>query len=181
MIRISIAFPKHRTAETGLASLGTTRMKRSLFESTKQLHNLAWMAGGIDLSLNDDTQKGQGVAWQPQFYGFAEVTDVAPLSKALRETYSPSKTAPRPVQMKKCDRSAQAYSYAFKASFIRRIAYKDQQDRWNTRKVSLRPAEHVQAMLWMDQVGLSGRLFLKNVRMTRVGDSVGLVRIKKLE
>ena len=36
-------------------------------------------------------------------------------------------------------------------------------------------------MLWMHKVGLGGRLFLHRVRMTRTGDSVGLVQIKKLE
>jgi hypothetical protein len=36
-------------------------------------------------------------------------------------------------------------------------------------------------MIWMHQIGLGGRLFLSGVRMTRVGDSVGLIKIKKLE
>jgi hypothetical protein len=43
------------------------------------------------------------------------------------------------------------------------------------------PARHVQAMLWMHRQGLQGRLFLHGVRMTRVGNGVGLFQIKKRE
>jgi len=146
------------------------------------------MAGGVDLSLNDDRQKKQGIAWQPQFYGLAAVTDVEALSKLLRETYRPTKTAPRPVQTKECDGSTKVISYAFKTDFVRRIAYRTEvgpperrRKCWHTRKVSLRASEHVQAMLWMHQIGLRGRLFLHGVRMTRNGNGVGLVKIKKLE
>jgi hypothetical protein len=188
LIAVSIAFTKHRTAEDKLDTLNTTRMKRSLSESLKNTDGLSWMVGGIDISLNDDTQKNGDIAWQPQFYGFADVTSREALSKVLRDTYGPTKKAPRPVQIKECDGSTKAISYAFKTDFVRRIAYRTEvgppekrRKCWNTRKVSLRPAEHVRAMLWMHQVGLAGRLYLRGVRMTRTGDSVGLVRIKKLE
>jgi hypothetical protein len=184
----SIVFLNHRTAEDQLTALDTTGMKRSLSQTVKDADGLEWMAGGIDLSLNDDRQKKQGIAWQPQFYGLADVTNVEALSNLLRGTYSPTKSAPRPVQIKKCDGSTKVISYAFKTDFVRRIAYRAQvgpPDRrrrcWHTRKVSLRAGEHVQAMLWMHQIGLCGRLFLRGVRMTRTGSNVGLVQLKKLE
>jgi hypothetical protein len=119
--------------------------------------------------------------WQPQFYGIAAAQNAQILSKILRDKYSPTDQAPRPVHIKECDGSLLAISYAFKTNFIRRIAYKDPQGRWNTRKVYLPPKQHVQAMLWMNQTAVGNRLFLKNVRMTRVGQHVGLVQIKKLE
>jgi hypothetical protein len=184
----SIVSLNHRTAEDQLTGLDTTGMKRSISETIKDVDGLEWMAGGIDLSLNDDRQKKQGIAWQPQFYGLADVTNVEALSNLLRGTYSPTKTAPRPVQIKKCDGSTKVISYAFKTDFVRRIAYRTEvgpperrRKCWQTRKVSLRAREHVQAMLWMDKVGLAGRLFLRGVRMTRTGNSVGLVQMKKLE
>jgi hypothetical protein len=185
---VSIAFAKHRKPEDQLNVLDTTKLKRSISDTVKNIDGLAWMVGGVDLSLNDDTQKKLYVAWQPQFYGIAQVTSRESLSKFLRETYSPSKTVPRPVRTKDCDGSARAISYAFKSDFVRRIAYRGQagppgnrRKFWTTRKVSLRATEHVQAMLWLHGVGLAGRLYLRGVRMTRVGDSVGLVQIKKLE
>jgi hypothetical protein len=187
---VSIAFADHRTAEDKLDMLNTTRMKRTLSEAIKDAQGLSWMVGAVDLSLNDDTQKKQDVAWQPQFYGFAKVPSREALSKLLRDRYRTTKIAPRPVKTKDCDGSAKATSYAFKTDFVRRIAYRtivgppeNRRKCWHTRKVSLRPIEHVQAMLWMHSVGLAGRLYLRGVRMTRTGKSVGLVqmKIKKLE
>ena len=185
---VSIAFPKHRTAEDQLRLLSTTKLERSLSETIKDADDLAWMVGGIDLSLNDDTQKNHGVVWQPQFYGFADVTSREALSKVLRDRFIATKRAPRPVHTKECDGSTRALSYAFKTDFVRRIAYRknvgspeNRRKCWHTRKVSLRPIEHVRAMLWLHKVGIAGRLFLRGVRMTRTGDSVGLVKIKKRE
>ena len=187
-IAVSIAFPHHRSVGDKLDTLNTIKMKRDVTETIKDADDLAWMIGGIDLSLNDDTQKKLGIAWQPQFYGFADGTSREVLSKVLRDTYSPTKKAPRPVQTKECDGSAKAFSYALKTEFVRRIAYRaivgppeNRRKCWHTRKVSLRPIEHVRAMLWLHRIGFAGRLFLRGVRMTRIGDSVGLVKIKKRE
>ena len=184
---ISIVFLNHRTAEDQLTGLDTGGMKRSMSETIKNADDLAWIAGGIDLSLNDDVQKKQGIAWQPQLYAIAEA-DVSGLSKVLRERFSPTQSARRPVQIKACDGSETAVSYAFKTDFVRRIAYRtevgppeNRRKCWRTRKVSLRAGEHVQAMLWMHKIGLAGRLFLRGVRMTRTGSDVGLVQMKKLE
>ena len=185
---ISIAFPKDRVSEDRPNALQTASMKRALAETIKDADGIAWMLGGIDLSLNDDTQKKLEIAWQPQFYGFADVVNLEPLSKVLRDRYCPSKIVPRPVQIKECDGSARAISYGFKTEFVRRIAYRtkvgppdNRRKCWHTRKVSLRPVEHVRAMLWLHRIGLAGRLFLRGIRMTRTGDSVGLVKIKKRE
>ena len=184
---ISVIFLKHRTPEDQLIGLAAGGMKRSMSGTIKNADDLAWIAGGIDLSLNDDVQKKQGIAWQPQLYAIAEA-DVSGLSKVLRERFSPTQSARRPVQIKACDGTANAISYAFKTDFVRCIAYRtevgppeNRRKCWHTRKVSLRAGEHVQAMLWMHKIGLAGRLFLHGVRMTRTGNSVGLIQMKKLE
>ena len=163
-------------------------MKRALSQAIKEADGIAWMLGGIDLSLNDDTQKKLDIGWQPQFYGFADVANLHSLSTVLRGTYSPTKRAPRPVQIKECDASARAISYGFKTEFVRRIAYRtkvgppeNRRKCWHTRKVSLRPVEHVRAMLWLHRIGLAGRLFLRGIRMTRRKNGVALAQIKKQE
>ena len=185
---VSIAFANHRTPEGQLNVFNTANTKRSLSASIKNSDGLAWMVGGIDLSLNDDTQKKLGIAWQPQLYGFAAVTNREDLSEVLRAAYSPTKSVPRPVQIKDCDGSARAISYGLKTEFVRRIAYpavvappENRRKCWHTRKVSLRPVEHVRAMLWLHRIGLAGRLFLRGVRMTRTKNGVALVHIKKQE
>ena len=50
-------------------------MKRDLTETIKDSDLVHWMAGGIDLSLNDDTQRNLPICWQAQLYGFAEVSN----------------------------------------------------------------------------------------------------------
>ena len=178
---VSIAIAENRTPEDRLHTLHTTAMKRALSYVLNKAPGISWVAGGIDLSLNDDTQKGSDIGWLPQFYGFVATSDIKTLSDLLRKRYPKTKQAPRPVQVKACDGSTEALSYGFKSEFVRRVAYRDQQGRWNTRKISLPPKHHVQAMLWMHKIGLSGRLFLKNVRMTRIGHHVELLKIRKLE
>ena len=63
-------------SEDKLNALHTTSMKRALSEAIKEADGIAWMLGGIDLSLNDDTQKKLDIGWQPQFYGFADVVNL---------------------------------------------------------------------------------------------------------
>ena len=120
---ISAVFPKHRAAENQLKTIKPTGMKRSLSETIKNMDHLGWLIGAIDISLNDDRQKNLGIAWQPQFYGFANMTNVEPLSNVLRKAYSPTDTVSKAVQIKECDGSPSALSYAFKTRFVRRIAY----------------------------------------------------------
>ena len=99
-ISASIAFPNYRTKEDELDMLGTTKIKREMSENIKNADFVEWMVGGIDLSLNDDTQKKLNIRWQPQFYGFAEVTSREALSKVLGDMYVPTKHVPRPVHTK---------------------------------------------------------------------------------
>ena len=97
----TLASPQHRVSQTpnggrpAQTSLNTTKHEAVPVRDHQGRRRSRWMAGGIDLSLNDDTQKNHGVGWQPQFYGFADVTNREALSKVLRDTYSPTKIAPQ--------------------------------------------------------------------------------------
>jgi hypothetical protein len=181
LLSISLAFAEQRTREDRLHILHTTTMKKALSHILTKADGIVWLAGGIDLSLNDDSQKGSDIGWQPQLFAFVATANPKSLSDPMRRRYPPSTQAPRPLHIKKCDGSANAFSYGLKTVFVRRIAYKDPQGRWNTRKVSLPPRNNVQAMLWMHHVGFGGRLFFKNIRMTRSGSHVELVQIRKRE
>jgi hypothetical protein len=168
---VSVVFQSYRKAKHKLDELNLVNVKRSVSTTITKPNALTWVAGGIDLSLNDDTQKNQGIAWQPQLYAIAQVTDLDSLSTLLRDKYKSTNTVRRPVLIKECDGSAQAISYALKTEFVRRVAYqrevgspKNRRKCWHTRKVSLCPIEHVQALLWMHSVGFSGRLFMHGVR-----------------
>jgi hypothetical protein len=188
LIAVSIAFPHHRSRGDTLDTLDTTKMKRDVTETIKDSDLVHWMASGIDLSLNDDTQRNVPICWQAQLHGFAEVSSREKFSKLLRGTFKKTRKVKRPIQTEECDGSSRAISYGFKNDFVRRIGYRGQagppDDRrtcWKTRKVSLRPIEHVRVMVWLHKVGLAGRLFLRGVRMTRRKNGAALVQIRKQE
>jgi hypothetical protein len=86
-IAVSIAFPHHLSVGDTLDTLDTTKMKRDVTATIKDSDLVHWMAGGIDLSLNDDTQRNVPICWQSQLYGFAEVSSREQFSKLLRETF----------------------------------------------------------------------------------------------
>jgi hypothetical protein len=161
----------------------------SLSRGLRQACNVAavhWMAGGFDISLNDDAAKGLDERWRAQLYSCAAVMDRAAFSTQLRKRFTPSKRVQRPVFVKDSDGSNYAVSYGFKTDFVRRVSYKGSVGRpghqrrcWKTRKVALRPLEHVELLLWLDKTGLAGRLFLRGVRMTRTGNGIQLVQLKK--
>lgn len=178
---VSVAFAEDRAPEDRLHTLHTTRILKGLRYVLGKSSDISWAAGGIDLSLNDDTQKGGNTSWVPQFYGFVATPNIAVLTDLLRKRYPKTEQSPRPVRIVECDGSTKALSYAFKPAFVRRISYKDtgHHGRWDTRKVSLSPKHHVQAMLWQYQNGFSGRLFFQQLRTTRVGQHVELVTIKQ--
>jgi hypothetical protein len=160
----------------------------NLARRLKQACNVAavhWMAGGFDISLNDDAEKGLDEGWQAQLYSCAAVMDRAAFSTQLRKRFTPSKRVQRPVFVKDSDGSNYAVSYGFKTDFVRRVGYRGNVGRaghqrrcWKTRKVALRPLEHVGVLLWLDTMGLAGRLFLQGVRMTRTARGVQLVKLK---
>jgi hypothetical protein len=182
---VSVISGKNRTLADQLTNFSPTNMLRSLTDLARASGNVQWAIGGVDLSLNDDTAKSLDIGWQPQVYAIAHLAEGKSSLDILRKSYQADETVRRPIHIKPYDGSIKAISYAYKADFLRRVAYQrevgppeSRRTCWHTRKVSLRPAEHVQAMLWMHKIGLAGRLFLKGVRMTRNGQNVSLVQIK---
>jgi hypothetical protein len=134
-----------------------------------------WAALGADVSFNDDRAKDVGSAYQLQFYGTALVRDHREFSRRMRARYQPFDLIRRPIQVKSCDGSARAISYGFKTDAVRRVAYwgarssknGDLGHCWRTSKVSLRAKEHVELLVWLDQIGLVSRVLLYHLRITR--------------
>jgi hypothetical protein len=187
LVSVSIVFPKARVPSCDISTLS---MADSITAATQALEgpsDIEWMVGGIDVSLNDDTQKGLQEEWQLQLYGIAMVKNRDALGSHLRSKFERTKDVSRPVQIKPCDGSARVISYAYKAEFVRRIAYhatipsKDKTRKcWMTRKVSLRARDHVGLMEWLDTVGLFQRLFLFQVQAVNATSGVTL-KVKLLE
>lgn len=89
---VSTAFPKHRSVGD---APDTTKMKRDVTETIKDSDLVHWMAGGIEINLNDDTQRNVPICWQAQLYGFTEVSNRGQFSKLLRDTFKKTRKVTR--------------------------------------------------------------------------------------
>jgi hypothetical protein len=188
LVTASIVFPKGWAQHHLVNTLSTVNSKRAVTRSIEGSPDVQWMAGGIDISLNDDTQKNLGTGWQLQLYAVAMVKDRTAFSALLRDQFQRTKSISRPVQTKACDGSVEAISYAFKTEFVRRIAYRGHtsskgriRECWMTRKVSLSPIDHADLLVWLHSIGLAQRLYLRGVRMTMTTNGVALAKVKKTE
>ena len=166
IVAVSMMSPTWQARLGSLQSFDLTRVEHEVGNALDQT-NFNWLLFCVDISLNDDTQKGQGVYWQIQAYGVAGVDDQHAFADALRQNFDvASETVRRPVRVAKCDGSAKALSYVFKTNFVRRIAYLgdgvtrkgEPRKCWRTRKVSLKAKEEVELRLWLNQIGIDGRV-----------------------
>jgi hypothetical protein len=185
LVSVSIVPPRARVPSCDITSLSMadSTVTQALQDSTEA----DWMIGGIDVSLNDDTQKGLQEEWQLQLYGIAMVKNRDALGSRLRSKFERTKEVFRPVQIKPCDGSARVISYAYKPEFVRRIAYHatitskgKARKCWMTRKVSLRTRLHAGLMEWLGAVGLLQRLYLFRIQTVKATSGVTL-KVKLLE
>lgn len=188
LVTASIVFPDGWVPTHLTNTLSMENSKRAVTRSIEGSPVVDWMVGGIDISLNDDTQKGLGMGWQVQLYGIAMVKDRTAFSALLKHQFRRTAPISRPVQIKAYDGSPEAISYAFKTEFVRRIAYRGQtgtngkrRECWMTRKVSLSPIDHADLLVRLDFLGLAQRLYLRGVRMTMTKNGVALAKVKKTE
>jgi hypothetical protein len=187
LVSVSIVFPKARVPTFDITTLSTSESTVAVTQALQDSTEIDWMIGGIDVSLNDDTQKGLQEEWQLQLYAIAMVKNRDALGSHLRSKFERTKEVFRPVQIKPCDGSARVISYAYKPEFVRRIAYHatitskgKTRKCWMTRKVSLRPRDHAGLMEWLDTVGLFQRLHMFRVQTVKATSGVTL-KVKLIE
>jgi hypothetical protein len=188
LVALSVVFPAGRVEPDKLDTLDVANIRRNFTDMTSEICGIHWLAAGFDISLNDDTAKRLGISWQLQLYGTATVQDREALTKGFRKRYLTSSQIKRPVQIKPSDGSNKAISYGFKTDFVRRVSFwgvvgpEDKKRKcWQTRKVSLKPSEHLELLLWLHKIGLAGRLYFRGLRMTRTQNGIVLVEIRKRE
>jgi hypothetical protein len=188
LVTASIVFPNGWVPRHLANTLSTKNSKRTVTRSIEGSPVVDWIVGGIDISLNDDTQKSLGMGWQLQLYAIACVKERTSFSSLLKDQFRRTVSISRPVQIKAYDGSPEAISYAFKTEFVRRIAYRGQtstngkrRECWMTRKVSLPPIDHADLLVRLDFLGLAQRLYLRGVRMTMTHNGVALAKVKKTE
>jgi hypothetical protein len=161
--------PAWRAPVKGLHTIDFADIRHELIKILDFSGEFNWLGLGMDVSLNDDTQKGLGVYWQIQGYGIAGVEDQQKFATSLRERFvASSKIVKRPVRVVECDGSPRAFSYLFKTNFVRRVAYWGEgvthtgqsRECWRTRKVSLRAPEELELRFWLDSIGIGKRVLI---------------------
>jgi len=184
----SITLPSWRSPPGVLRTFDAGETRNELIEAIYSTRLVKWAVFGLDISMNDDTNKGFDLGWQIQYYGFAKVEDRRTFSHVLRQSLRGDSRVSRPVVVKSCDGADRALSYAFKPDSIRRISYwgtgKTHTGKprkcWRTRKVSLKAREEVELRLWLHQIGLSKRVSLFGLKVVRTRYGLQL-NLKQLE
>src|SRR5258705_13466790 len=68
----SIIDPKCRAAHRKLSSINISRFKTNSRTALRNSASVNWAVLGVDISMNDDTEKALGIAWQAHLYGIGE-------------------------------------------------------------------------------------------------------------
>ncbi|TAN77819.1 MAG: hypothetical protein EPN20_01545 [Magnetospirillum sp.] len=125
------------------------------------------IVGGWDFSWNEDSDGAWGPHWQPHLYlVFLGAVTRAQIERELKRIFPGSPTTPKPVACEPLKDPVEVITYAFKACFFRRIGYvrKDNGKRDTRKDLPLRPAQERELLTVLDQLTITGRLFLRNVR-----------------
>jgi hypothetical protein len=142
---------------------------------------VTWFIGGSDWSFNEHKTGRYQPHWSHHMCGITEIDDPADLKRRLLEQFPATNAIPRPVKVQVWDGSRRALRYAMKRRFWRRIGGDDGQrhDKRNNRvrtcrvtdKQPLRSKERRELLLHLDQIGLTGRLFLRWVQFANLRGS----------
>lgn len=121
--------------------------------------------GGWDFSFNEHGEGSWTPHWQPHLYLLLPTATNPELVKRSLESVLPrSEACPRPLKYRSIDDAVAAITYAFKGNFKRRISYFDKDDRLDSRQLPLRPEQERELLTYLDQLAMTDRMFLRNVR-----------------
>jgi hypothetical protein len=127
---------------------------------------------GLDVSLNQRAGVASPGFWQLQLWGFFHKPKRGWRVK-LKARLNPNGGAKRPVKVVEPNSLEAAAAYGVKSTFVRRVSYRkanlDREDRgecWNTRGRHLRGDAWVELMLFLDHIGLQGRILLSTINLS---------------
>ena len=87
LVAVSITLPSWRTQPGALGKFDAGGIRKELIEAMATTQHVKWAVLGLDISMNDDTNKGFDLGWQLQLYGFAHIEDRLTFSKSLRRGF----------------------------------------------------------------------------------------------
>lgn len=143
---------------------------------------VTWLVGALDYSLNEHDTGRYKPHWSEHLYGLTATTDIDRLKKELRKQFQVTEAIPRPVKVKPWDGDPDALAYMLKPNYWRRVAT-DDGERFTkngmrscraTDKQRLRSKERVRLALYLDELGLHGRLVLRWVQFVNRGATASI-------
>jgi hypothetical protein len=124
---------------------------------------------GVDVSLNHNHGNRNSAYWQFQLWGFFHEPQT-PWRALLVEQVNADGSVSRPIKVIEPDDPLAAAAYALKSAFVRRVSFLkanvDRDDRgqcWDTRDRILRGRDWAELMLFLDRIGIEGRLVIGGI------------------
>jgi hypothetical protein len=159
-----------------LAGLGNFDIRKFVEETRTALRfaHIERYVFGLDVSLNHDDGKPEEAYWQLQWWGFFDAPSglgSRPWRKLLKLWVNTSRVVSRPVRVVLPNSPQAAAAYGFKSNFVRRVSfskeypYLDRNNCRDTRDRLLRGDAWVDLMLFLDRIGLEGRLMKGGLRI----------------
>jgi hypothetical protein len=173
-IALSIVPCRAWAAKGSLTDLNPGLALKKTTATLEAMDLVHWAILGLDISLNDLTKVGGEEIWQAHVYGFVETSNRRKLRTELKKAFPIARHVSKPVRTKKYDGSGYGASYALKPWFVRRVSYRGANGKPRTRKVRLKPPEHIEVMLAMDKLGLHRRLSAIGLHPEMVGGQTRL-------
>jgi hypothetical protein len=171
---VTIIPPGYQVAVGGLRHFDVDNFKRRLRDGLA-MTNAICAVGALDLTLNEDRNAMFDPHWAPHAHLFVVTDDMAELEYDLRAKFPRSEEAPKPVVVKPLNGDPGVFSYIYEAEFARRItihAARRFDRRSGTTRLCrattydrLRASEAVEAALFLEALGLGGRMLLRNARL----------------
>jgi hypothetical protein len=124
---------------------------------------------GVDVSLNHTDRNHNSAYWQFQLWGFFHEPPT-PWRALLVAQVNADGSVSRPIKVIEPDNPLAAAAYAMKSTFVRRVSFVkanvDRDDRgqcWDTRDRLLRGQDWVELMLFLNRIGIDGRLMIGGI------------------
>lgn len=120
--------------------------------------------GGIDLSWNSSDGEWSDHIRPHAYLLLPALKSERTIKAALKTRLPAPPDTPRPVKFRPLEDQAEAATYALKAVFNRRMAYRNSLGRRTSRSLPLRGPELRTALHFLHDVGLTGRILCLNCR-----------------
>jgi hypothetical protein len=160
-IPIWLRSPPGRLLSVDLGLAGN-RLRKAI--SRSPLNDYA-VLGGWDISFNEDSRRHWAPHWQPHLYLVVLGLDAkATATESLRPSFPKGGRISKPVVSTDVTDPFRSLSYACKSAFFRRVSYLGRNGRQETWSGPMKPDQRRELALFLDQLGLSKRLFLHRLR-----------------